>query len=106
MLVGKRDPCRISRTSAIGSERANSSARANGVFSLRSSAIRISLRGDHTLVASNPGEPDVELIPKRGTTFDMKGQNGVTIEFKQDASGKVNEAALDDNGTAVVLKRK
>jgi len=68
--------------------------------------LTISLRGDHTLVASNPGEPDVELIPKRGTTFDMKGQNGVTIEFKQDASGKVNEAALDDNGTAVVLKRK
>ena len=68
--------------------------------------LTISLRGDHTLVASNPGEPDVELIPKRGTTFDMKGQNGVTIEFKQDASGKVNEAALDDNGTVVVLKRK
>jgi hypothetical protein len=36
----------------------------------------------------------------------MKGQNGVTIEFKPDASGKVNEAALDDNGTVVVLKRK
>jgi hypothetical protein len=68
--------------------------------------LTISLRGDHTLVASNPGEPDVELIPKRSTTFDMKGQNGVTIEFKQDASGKVNEAALDDNGTVVVLKRK
>ena len=48
----------------------------------------------------------MELIPQRGTTFDMKGQNGVTIEFKQDASGKVNEAALDDNGTVVVLKRK
>jgi CubicO group peptidase (beta-lactamase class C family) len=68
--------------------------------------LTISLRGDHTLVASNPGEPDVELIPKRGTTFEMKGQNGVTIEFKPDASGKVNEAALDDNGTVVVLKRK
>src|SRR6267378_626673 len=60
--------------------------------------LTISLRGDHTLVASNPGEPDVELIPKRSTTFDMKGQNGVTIEFKADAGGKVEEDALDDNG--------
>src|SRR5205823_12008007 len=46
-LAGKRDPCRISRTSGPGSDRANSSARAKGVFSLRSRAIRISRRGDH-----------------------------------------------------------
>jgi len=31
---------------------------------------------------------------------------GVTVEFKRDANGQVSEAALNDNGTAVVLKRK
>ncbi len=68
--------------------------------------LTISLRGDHTLVVSSPGARDVELLPRRGTTFDLKDQSGVTIEFKRDASGKVTEAALNDNGTAIVLKKK
>ena len=41
-----------------------------------------------------------------GSAFDLKDQSGVTIEFKRDASGKVTEAALNDNGTAIVLKKK
>jgi YD repeat-containing protein len=36
----------------------------------------------------------------------VKDQSGVTIEFKRDASGKVTEAAFNDNGTAIVLKKK
>lgn len=68
--------------------------------------LTISLRGDHTLVESTPGSPDVELLPRRCTTFDIKDQSGVSIEFKRDASGKVVEAALDDNGTVFVLKKK
>jgi CubicO group peptidase (beta-lactamase class C family) len=68
--------------------------------------LTVSLRGDHTLVASNPGSADLELLPKRGTTFDIKDQSGVNIEFKRDANGKVSEAALNDNGTVLVLKKK
>jgi CubicO group peptidase (beta-lactamase class C family) len=66
----------------------------------------ISIRGDHTLIATVPGSPDVELLPKRGTTFDLKDLSGVSLEFKRDASGKVVEAALSDNGTTLVLKKK
>jgi CubicO group peptidase (beta-lactamase class C family) len=68
--------------------------------------LTISLRGDHTLILSNPGAPDLELLPRRGTAFDVKDQSGVTIEFKRDANGKIAEAVLNDNGTAIVLKRK
>jgi len=68
--------------------------------------LTISLRGDYSLVLSSPGAPDLELLPRRGTTFDVKDQSGVTIEFKRDAGGKVVEAALNDNGTAFVLKKK
>jgi YD repeat-containing protein len=68
--------------------------------------LTISLRGDHTLVVTFPGAPDLELLPKRGTAFEVKDQSGVTIEFKRDASGRVAEAALNDNGTAIVLKKK
>jgi hypothetical protein len=66
----------------------------------------ISIRGDHSLIFASPGSPDVELIPKRGTTFDLKDQSGVSLEFKRDAASKVVEAALSDNGTTVVLKRR
>jgi CubicO group peptidase (beta-lactamase class C family) len=68
--------------------------------------LTISLRGDHTLVLSSPGAPDVELLPRRGTAFDLKDQSGVTIEFKRDTSGKITEAALSDNGTVLVLRKK
>jgi len=68
--------------------------------------LTISLRGDHTLVMSTPGSPDVELLPKRGTTFDLKGQSGVSIKFKEEANGKVIEIALNDNGTVLVMKKK
>jgi YD repeat-containing protein len=53
-----------------------------------------------------PGSPDIELLPKRGTAFDLKDQSGVTIEFKRDASGKIIEAAVNDNGTFTVLKKR
>lgn len=66
----------------------------------------VSLRGEHTLIFGTPGSPEVELIPKRGTSFELKDQSGVSLEFKRDAAGKVVEAALSDNGTTVVLKRK
>jgi len=68
--------------------------------------LTIALRGDHTLILSNPGSPDLELLPRRGTAFEVKGHSGVTVEFKRDPNGKITEAALNDNGTSIVLKKK
>jgi hypothetical protein len=68
--------------------------------------LTIALRGDHTLMLSSPGSRDLELVPQRGTKFAIKELSGVTLEFKRDASGKVIEAAFDDNGTVVVFKKK
>jgi CubicO group peptidase (beta-lactamase class C family) len=68
--------------------------------------VSVSLRGDHTVVLTFPGSPDIELLPKRGTTFDLKDQSGVSIEFQRDMSGKISEAAVNDNGTVMVLKKK
>jgi len=68
--------------------------------------LTVSLRGDHTLIASVPGQPDYELVPQRGTRFQLASVSGITIEFKRDPSGKVTEAALDQLGTVIVLKKK
>lgn len=68
--------------------------------------LTISLRGDHALVGNTPGQPDLELLPKRGTTFDLKGLAGFSIEFKKDASGKVTEAVFTQPDEVTVLKKK
>lgn len=66
----------------------------------------ITLRGDRTLVMSQPGAPERELLPLRGTTFDLKGLEGFSIEFKRDASGKVSEAVFYTPDTVLIIKRK
>jgi CubicO group peptidase (beta-lactamase class C family) len=68
--------------------------------------LKISLRGENTLIATVPGQPDYKLNPKRGTTFDLADIKGITIEFKLGADGKVSEAVLNQLGTMLVLKRK
>jgi CubicO group peptidase (beta-lactamase class C family) len=68
--------------------------------------LSVTLRGDHTLVVSVPGQPDYQLNPKRGTTFQLADFSGITIEFKRDATGKVTEAVLDQLGTVIILKKK
>jgi CubicO group peptidase (beta-lactamase class C family) len=68
--------------------------------------LTISLRGDHALVANAPGQPDLELLPKRGTTFDLKGLAGFSIEFKKDATGKVTEAVFSQPDNVTVMKKK
>jgi len=66
----------------------------------------IALRGEHALIMSRPGSPERELIPRRGTTFDLKGLEGFSIEFKRDAAGKVSEAVFYTPDTVFIIKRK
>ena len=66
----------------------------------------IALRGDHTLVMSQPGAPERELLPRRGTTFNLKGLEGFSIEFKRDSSSKVSEAVFYTPDTVLIIKRK
>jgi hypothetical protein len=54
---------------------------------------------------STPGPPGQELVPRRGTTFDLQGLNGFSIEFKRDAAGIVTEAAFHQLDTTLVLKK-
>jgi CubicO group peptidase (beta-lactamase class C family) len=68
--------------------------------------LKVSLRGENSLIISVPGQPDYKLNPKRGTTFELADIKGITIEFKRDAAGKVSEAVLNQLGTVVVLKKK
>jgi hypothetical protein len=68
--------------------------------------LKVSLRGENSLIISVQGQPDYKLNPKRGTTFQLADLAGITIEFKRDPSGKVTEAVLNQLGTVLVLKKK
>ena len=66
----------------------------------------VELHGDHTLVLTFPGQPGLELVPQRGTTFGLKSLIGISIEFKRDPGGKVSEAVIHSPGNAQIFKRK
>lgn len=77
-----------------------------GQYDLPGVTLTISLKGDKTLIAILPGQPEYELVPKHGTTFDIKGLSGYSFEFRKDASGAVTEAVVYQPEGTFVAKRK
>lgn len=77
-----------------------------GDYDMAGNVIKIWLRGENTLIASVPSQPDVELRPVKDMLFNVKGLEGYSVEFKLDAAGKVTEALLVQPGGSAVLKRK
>jgi CubicO group peptidase (beta-lactamase class C family) len=61
---------------------------------------------DGILRLSLPGQPQYELLPKRGLAFDVKGLPGFAVEFKKDASGKITEAVFNQPNGVFTAKRK
>src|SRR5215469_7836278 len=64
-----------------------------GVYEFMEMQMVVSLKGDHTLCVSFPGQPDYELEPYKETEFLPRGRSGVSIEFQRDTSGAVTGVA-------------
>ncbi len=77
-----------------------------GQYELGAVTVTIALKGSDTLVMTIPGQPERELIPVRGLTFDLQGLSGFSLEFKRDASGAVTEFVSYQPGGTYVAKRK
>ena len=81
-----------------------------GAYEVLGMIMTIALKGEHTLFASLPGEPDYELVPykrtEQGAEFQAKGISGVSIEFKIDGSGAVTEALITMPDGTFTAKRK
>ncbi len=65
-----------------------------GIYEVMSMNMTVALKGEHTLSASISGQPEQELVPYKGTEFQLKGLSGFSVEFKKDDSGKVTEATV------------
>jgi len=77
-----------------------------GEYDLGGAVLTVALKGDDTLTLTVPGQPSYGLVPTRGTSFDLKGLSGFSVEFTRDESGVVTELVLyQPNGTFVAKRR-
>ena len=81
-----------------------------GAYEVLGMIITIALKGEHTLYASIPGEPDYELVPykrtEQGAEFQARGISGLSIVFNFDASGTVSEVLITQPDGTFTAKRK
>ncbi len=68
-------------------------------------SLAITLKGEDTLVATLPGQPSLELVPYRGTTFNLKGLTGASLTFHLGESGPANSLELVQPGVVLPAKR-
>jgi len=78
-----------------------------GEYALGEVTATVYVKGENTLFISVPGQPEYELIPYRGTTFNFKILAGYSIEFIMNESGEVTEAKVTQpNGVFTAPKKK
>jgi len=78
-----------------------------GEYMIGEAKSTVFLKGEKTLFIYVPGQPEYELVPYKGTTFNFKVLSGFSIEFIIDESGKVTEAKVTQpNGVFTAKKIK
>ncbi len=77
----------------------------SGEYMLNGQAVSVA-HIDGTLRLTVPGQPQYELVPTKGLSFDVKGLPGFSIEFHKDASGKISEAVFNQPNGVFRAARK
>lgn len=76
-----------------------------GEYLLNGMTVTVALGGD-SLRLTVPGQPQYELVPTQGLTFDIKGMAGFSVEFKKDDTGKVTAAVFHQPNGVFTATRK
>ncbi len=77
-----------------------------GTYILSGAEVKVALREGKGLFLTVPGQPDYELVPYKGTEFNLKGVDGYSVEFIQDTAGAVTEVIFHQpNGTFTAKKK-
>src|SRR5467141_1929915 len=77
----------------------------SGEYVLNGQAVSVALING-TLRLTVPGQPQYELVPTKGLSFDVKGLPGFSVEFQKDASGKISEAVFNQPNGVFRATRK
>jgi len=78
----------------------------SGEYVLGEITATVILKGEKTLYLSVPGQPEYELVPYKGTVFNLKNLTGFSIEFIMDESGVVTEAKITQPNGVFTAKKK
>lgn len=76
-----------------------------GEYLLNGMTVTVALAGDSLRLAV-PGQPQYELVPTQGLTFDIKGMAGFSVEFKKDEAGKISTAVFHQPNGVFTATRK
>jgi CubicO group peptidase (beta-lactamase class C family) len=77
-----------------------------GQYELQGQVFTIQIRGENTLIAVVAGQPEMELVPYKGTEFTIKNAPNAAIEFILDAAGVAVEARLKQGGAVLSAPKK
>jgi CubicO group peptidase (beta-lactamase class C family) len=77
-----------------------------GLYDFGGVVATVALKDDQTLTLTVPGQPVYELVPYRGTEFNLKGLPGFSLEFRLDASGRVTEMVSRQPNGSFTAKKK
>jgi hypothetical protein len=77
-----------------------------GQYELQGQLFTVQIKGENTLVVIVSGQPEMELVPYKGTEFTIKAAPGAAIEFILDASGVATEAKFKQGGAVLTAPRK
>jgi hypothetical protein len=75
-----------------------------GTYELAGVDTEVALREDNVLQLIRRGNA-YEMVPVQGTTFKIKNQASVTVEFLRDANGKVNRFVRHGDTDAIATKK-
>jgi len=75
-------------------------ARFTGTYELMDMTVTVTLKGDNSLAATIPGQPEIALEPYMGTEFSVRGQPGISVRFEQDESRAVTGFIFSQPGGA------
>jgi len=77
-----------------------------GKYELNGLILTVYLKGKNKLILVVPGQPEYELVPYRGTEFNLKNFEGYSVEFKRDKSGKVISMIIKQPNGVFTAKKK
>lgn len=77
-----------------------------GDYEVMGMTMTVAFKGEQALAATVPGQPTYDLEPYKGTTFRIKGQPDVSLEFRRDEAGQVVEAVLNQPQGALTATKK
>ena len=77
-----------------------------GEYEIAGQISRFELKSDSILTLTVPGQPVYELVPYKGTEFNVKGLSGFSLEFKQEKDKKVSAVIFKQpNGIFTAIKK-